>query len=501
MGKLSRGIRGSSVPASGLGAAAEFLTTLSGITGAVGEVLSTEAKAEALKLRATLEATQAIVNESEAGVRSVKFEETAIFTSTRLKQQFADSPQRAVDAFSEEMRSTAALMVNDAPNSQVGLALTKSSNAKIAAGMREMAGWALARQNQKVKIDLKTRTNQATAVAENLGSLSELSALITAKDAELSQGFTNVHGAKAGDRKAEMFSAMSEAFVIRNIDRDPLAMGAALDASSGPLVDHLTGKQRASLRSKVRAGFSGFGKRAEMRVIWEGAGRNGKLYESYLNGTLDGGVLFSEARKFNNQRAAIQVDPSFDENQKAQQTRWVDQNIQFVEALSDVYRRGMPFDADDDIGTLTTLLQKQEDLFPKKGGEKSKDLGMLLEQQVRVAVAFKDKKISGSTYNTLMRAIAIALPKGISAEKENTGPFFEFWMFQATPQQVGNKELNNRFENNRTFSTLPDETKARIRIRYMQSFNASSRDGAVVSEEQARKLAIKALSVETGRFG
>jgi len=360
------------------------------------EDISEAERGEALRLRNALEAKQAIVNQVTASRRAGDFEESVRDFSESLKQTHFENPEAALPALQTRARRLADIVRKAAPNTTVGLALARSTEGRINSAMREMHSWVQVRQTQKAKNDLGIIVNRATAGAESLGSVQALNDYLESKDAELRSTFENVHGGEAGKRIQAMKTDATRAWVLSASERDPIAILQALDAKSGPLVDHLDTSERVALKKATRSAFEGFGKIRETQILKSGVAQNRSIFESFLEGSLNGGTLFAAQRSNAEAQKAVRVDPRYDDKQKENQLKLLNEQARFYQALESARRRQLPFDAEDDIGTVTSLQQRFAGIFQRNKGSKGSELVDLLKFQSDLAAAFNDKKISGT---------------------------------------------------------------------------------------------------------
>lgn len=500
--RSAKGTRPSGVQTTAVDTAPDvsLLQAAADVLGTLADVTTKSEQAAARRLRASLEAKQAIVNEVDANVRSGDYEEGLRGLSSDLKAQHFDDPLKAAPDLLKQARTNTAAAVKAAPNSVIGLKVARAAAARTRTAMNDIHTWAAARQTQQAKNNVSVLMNQATRGAESMLSLPGLTAYIKAKEQELKVPFQNIHGKNAGDKMQEMKTGAVRAWALSRSDTDPLTVMNALDAKRGPLVDNLDATQRETLRNSAKASFEGLEKRREMDTIRRGVSQNSEIYEAFIHGNLKGGKILATKREIEERLKALASDPTISKKNRLAVQKTLKSREKFIDAIESVRRRQNSFDAEDDVGTVTKLYQQHNALFVENAGEAGKDLTAWLKQQERLAIAYSDEKISGGTFNTLMKAMSLALPTAQEFESENVGYGVELLGFSyRSPQQVGNLVLNEQFETS-SFINLPPDVKNSVRRRYLRLFIDGSEKGQTVSAVEARKMAFRALSLESGQY-
>jgi hypothetical protein len=486
-----------------VGGAPRIDTLAADITGALGKLAGTgyeiaadvEAR-ESKRLADALAAKQAIVDEVEATRRAGDFEEAAVGLSDSLQQKHWSDPQNAIPEYIAEARRQADEQIRTAPNAEVGLQLARATASRISAGTRDLHSWVSARQTQKAKADLTAMTNHVTRGAESVGTPDALASYLADKETSLAPVFQKVYGGEADARMAALKRDATRAFVSVGGERDPLGMLNALDARSGPLVDHLSSSDREALRKETKASFDGYGKAREMETLKKNVGHNRDVFDAFQAGSLDAGTMYSLQRTLAEEQKAIKVDKRLSPEQKAAQGTLLAERAAFLDAMEKARRRQTQFDAEDAPGTVAELIQQQHALFKAENGVKGNDLSEWSKQQTRLMEAFGDKKISQSTYNTMFKELALALPDAATAEGKKTG--WDFYVYQwRTPREAGVAEMNRLVAGE--FRAMTPEQRTAAQVRFVQLYNDAHTVGASVTEKQATTMARKALSLETGR--
>lgn len=481
-------------------------TSLVALANTAFDVSTAEGRRQAEEMRFALEQKQAIVNEVEAGRRAGDYEEELTSYAAGLREEFKDAPDKAPAQLLDIGRQLQDRQREQVPNTQVGLEFVQRSTARLAAMVREMHDWAISRQTQKAKGDLSIIVNRAMAGAEAVGSVQGLKAYIAAKESELTPMFENVLGGEAGAKMAEMRAGMARAWVSVRGDYDPLGVLQALDdtRAGSPLVDYLKGSERESLRGVVKASFAGYFKTRLLDEVKKGTSQNRALFDLTMASPQTAGTaLFAARGALEEQqkvaKAQMKVDLAALEKYGIQLHGYspsdlpalIDDRLRYVKALDYARRTMIGFDTEDDpAATEGAILQTDKLLKSSRG----KDLASIVKQQADLAVLYSDKKIGQSTFQTLFKNMALALDTAANNNEDVDGP--NTWRLWRGPKTSGAVELNRQFDGQ--FSKLDKPTQNRVRLRYMQQFNAAQERGQVLTANDTRKMAIRALALETG---
>lgn len=477
----------------------------------VGTRIASEAEKEyQLRLRAVREQKQAIVNEVAAGRRAGDFEEDLAGQLEGIKTAFWDEPEKAPEQVLEVGRLMADRQIAQAPNTQIGLELAQRTNARINSAMREIHNWASARQTQKAKNDLDAQINQFTSAAERLPNAAALSLHLAAAEQNLGKQLEGVFGAQAGEKLHDARTQAVRAWAFVAGVRDPLAVMRALKEEKGPFAKYLNTSERETARRDTKAAFEGWARARELEAILRGADNNVKLMSVF---TEDPGkfaeIAYAQKRSLEEQRKALKAGISVDVKEltglgidpvgtsSSELLELVTEQEKFVEALEKAKRRQVIFDAPDDPASVEALLVMQDKALKAKNG---KDLGEIVRQQTRLAVAVNSKKISGATATTMFKTLALTLgaAAGNAADVGGMLPdFLNTWGIWRDPLDTGNAELNRQFKGQ--FSQLSKADQQRIRLNYMSQFNTAQEQGTTIDRKSARRMALRALTLETGQ--
>ncbi len=514
--RATPGAKPSAVPGGPLpspAAAAAPFAALGDLADVGYKIAANEEQQAAENQRAAREAMQAITNEVEAGRRAGDFEESLVDAAEGIKDQFFDEPERAPEQLLNTARMLADEQLKVAPNTQVGLELAQRSNSRIDSAVRQMHDWAISRQTQKAKGDLSIIINRATGAAEALPTVEALGAFVNAKEAELGNMFANVLGNEAPARMAQMREDMVRGWVTVTASKgreQALYVAKSLDATTGPLVDNMGATERKTARNEAIAAYEGSAKREELEIIKTGINRNTELGQQFLRGNPEefARLAYTQKRALNEQlkafNAGLVVDKQTlksmgvdaDKVVRKDIPELIKSRIAFVDALETAQRRQTPYDAPEDVSTVNALMVQMDKALRKSDG---KDMRAILEQQENVAVALTAKKISLQTATTMFKTMALAVEKA-AAEQEDISGFNgtdrTVWLTAREPREMGIAELNRQFDTNEV--NQPAQVKMLIRMSYEALLNTEMGKGAV-SAERARKLALRAIAIETGK--
>jgi len=504
--RINQGDRPSAVPGGALvgaaGSAAPLAAGLGDLADVGYKIAADEEEAQAVAARDAREQFQAITNEVAASRGAGDYEEGLVDYTAKIQKDMWETPEKAPEALLEAGRQLADQQIKSAPNTAISLDLAQKTASRLDSAMREMHNWALARQTQKAKGDLTVIKNRAAAGAESQPSLAGLDVYIKTKEAELSSIFHNVLGPAAQAEMQDMKTGMAQGWLHVFGDKDPIAGLQALQAKEGPLVDHLNAAQREAGRREMTASFEGLTKTRELETIVRHTGQNRKLGEAFMAGDPTfAGIAFTQRRALEEQKKAVKAQMTYDAKalkalglpttEPGDVMGLIDDSLSYIDALEKARRRQTVFDAPDDPTTSEALLVKMNKALNSKNG---KDLGNVVRFQKDLAVAVAGEKISGATAATMFKTMSLAMDKASDNNEDVWGP--NTWRLWRAPMEAGSVELNRQFGGQ--FSKLDKPTQQRVRLSYMGQFNTAQEMGAAVDGKAARKMALRALSLETG---
>lgn len=456
------------------------------------EAAAASEKEEAERLAALQKAKQAIVNEVEITRRTTSFEQRTQQALGQLQEKYWNEPEKVASEYLAQAQAFADDEISNAPNPVVGLGLARSTASNIDARLKEARTWESDRQTQIIKVGLDEQLNSLAAAAEGLNDPFAVSQLLSNKERVLGPLLRQAFGVKAEEKMAEARTKTFESFLNSLSAREPWRVAPILDEKGGPIAKSLKSEDRERYRDKAKASFDGYGRIREREIISKGYDRNDRLFAAYANGSLNAETLGRERAVNTENQKLTQINPHLDEESRVRQSALLANRGKFIDTLDTIWRRQRPVNLEEDIGLVSSLHQRMEDLFKHGAKGRAKDLAEALKFQEDLSNAHGDGKVNGITFQTMFKALSLDVPKALALEVANTG-----WPWGRDSRQLGNLELNQRLHSD-SFAKQPGEVKAAVRIRYMRAYNDASTNGAQVAPQQAKRMALRALSLETG---
>ena len=494
--RVSQGDRPSAVPSGPLPTAGEAVGIIKAVGGLVdiGVKIAAEVEEkEARILQKAREDKQAIVNEVAAGRMAGDFEETLSGYAERFKKELWDNPEEASGQLLDAGRLLADRQLEQAPNTQVGLTSARHNNVRIGAAVREMENWAQSRQTQKAKGDAEAIINRAAGAAEHLTSMPQLGTLLAGVEPRYGEMLRSVFGPQAEEKLNEVRERAVEGFVLVNGARDPVGVLAALDAGSGPLVDYATPGKRDTWRRKTELSLENRGETAKRDLLFSATGETRTAVEMLNQGRLDAGTVLALQNRNINAQKAMAINPSYTKTQRDDQIALLKKQGEILDAIEDIRRRGTKYDPAEQVDGDTAALFEMDKTMRKLNGQK--DLLILAEQQDRLILLRRERKISEAKYQTMWATVNLALTKALEAEAKKTG-HGPLGLFQSA-REAGNEELNSLFKGELKNATPKQQLEARMN--YARQYIEATKDDREIDEATSRRFAREAGSYETGR--
>lgn len=467
--------------------------SMAGVAGALGDVadtalgIATNAElAERKRLAEAMAAKQKIVDTLDAGARTGDFEESARSLSDSLKQQYADNPTEAIEVFRKEAETLATDQVSSATNDNVRLDLAQATQSRILSMTRELHDWVSAKQTQNAKGNMVKMLNTTANNAASYGSAAALERGIATAGQQLRPLLEMAYGDKAGDEEQKLYGNMAKRYADAAAQNSPLQLAAELESSS-TLKANLSPDDHAALVKAAEKGYMGLKDRRDYNLAKAAFEDNDAL--AGLVGSPDFvNAAAAKETALVEQRKTLAVDPSLKPADRKTQTEAIDAQLERITALKSIAYKQADLTATDDPKVLQDLWQYQDEMFGKKAKKSAKEnLTLLLAQQDRLIKARDSKQISYGMFKTMFDDTALAYKAASAEEESNTG--FLWWV---DAREAGNRVLNSAFKAD--FKGQSAEKKARVRIEYIKRLNAAGN----VTNEQAEKIALRSLSLETG---
>jgi len=502
MGRIQRMKQGS-LPSAVVATPAEAPSLADDIVGALGEVakvgyglaVKSEA-AEMRKIAAADKLKKTIVDTIEVGAMASGFNDSLYDLSGSVQKEYANSPEKAAEAFMEQAQQLVGATQKEATNKEVELGFARSSNSQIMSGVRGIHSWTSKQQTENAKSDLTTMENRMTRTAEKYPSVGVLHAELSKSKEAVKVLFGMGYGAE-GDKKAnELFSAMSWAYVNTRLDSDPRGVLKELELSEGPLVDYLDEKQRGSLRDKAKSAIGGLRKEAENAAVKSEHNFNGQVSFLFEKGELDGRMQLAMQRKSEKLISMYTMSSALEPKEKEGLIAIEKKKLHTLNILGEAERKKTYVTAIDMDAEMGVLKREHDRLFSTTNGqETTKDLLDWVKFQDRLLIAFADGKISKTSFGVMSKSVATALPSALEGEEANV----DGWTTWGTARMEGNTALIQNFKSWGVALTdrlvglnLGDNAEAQVKTRVWIQF---VRDFDNLSEtEQANESAVKEVA-------
>jgi len=467
--------------------------SMAGVAGALGDVadtalgIATNAElAERKRLAEAMAAKQKIVDTLDAGARTSDFEESARSLSDSLKQQYADNPTEVIEVFRKEAETLATDQVSVATNDNVRLDLAQATQSRIMSMTRELHDWVSAKQTQNAKGNIARTLNKTENRAIEFTSAAALERGMAEAAQTLRPQLEMAFGDKAADEEQKLYTGMAKRYAQMRMRDFPLQVESELENSKA-LKENLSGTENTALLADTVKAYNGLKDRRDYNLAKAAFEDNDAL--AGLVGSPDFvNAAAAKETALVEQRKTLAVDPSLKPADRKTQMAAIDAQLERITALKSIAYKQADLTATDDPKVLQDLWQYQDEMFGKKAKKSAKEnLTLLLAQQDRLIKARDSKQISYGMFKTMFDDTALAYKAASAEEESNTG--FLWWV---DAREAGNRVLNSAFKTD--FKGRSAEEKARVRIEYIRRLNAAGN----VTNEQAEKIALRSLSLETG---
>jgi hypothetical protein len=351
--------------------------------------------------------------------------------------------------------------------------------------------------------------NQTTAKAKNAGSPEALGALIAAEEVRLGPKFAKVYSpAEASSKMIELRQDMARSWALSRSKEDPIGVLRALRSTEKdhPFVKYLDVSKREAIENEALNSLEGRPKIRQVQAIVDGLQADTKIDKAFFSGDQEfAEISWARKRALENQRKSVEKSLEIDTaalkelgidaagHTDAEVLELIKERESYVQALEAVHRRQTPFDAPDDPTAAEAILTQTDKIISKTSTPK--DMGEIIKQRARIAIALEKKTISGATAKKAFDRISLAINKADLNAQDVTG--FNTWkldMFRG-PIAAGNVELNVQFK--ALGEGLSDDTRVKIRAKYYELMNEASEQGRNVSNEEARIMALRSAMMET----
>ena len=452
---------------------------------------------EQKRLAEAMEAKQRIVDASDVGRLTTKFESTVYQIEDNLHKEFADNPAAAVDEYMKRSREALPVSVFGAPNDTVKLGVTQGNESTISSGVARMHSWVSSRQTERVKGNAELAMTAAINDAAYLGSANAVGAYRDRIIAKLMPEAEMVYGVEAGARMKKLSSAIVKRYSAYAAKHEPQQF--LFDARNSDIIKGeggLDGDDHAMMVAHAESAYANLNDTRNMEIASE-AFASGEVLASGL-GT-DEFIPAAAARMTKLVEESKNLGVGFDANGKkllpadaAKQKANVEAQIKRLAKLQAMSYKQLDVHAIDDVDTVNVLTLEHNALFDAiKKGSATENLEGLLKFQDRIEAARDEKKITKSKYDAFKGSITDAY-NGVT--NKQTGQWE--WASFLSDERAGTAELNRQFKD--TYSSFPPEVQTAARVAYLHEFQKAARQGKMDSVKSIR-IAQQVISRETGR--
>jgi hypothetical protein len=413
-----------------------------------------------------------------------------------LQKQHADNPDKVGQEFVTAARATADDVVRNAPNTAVGLMVARQVESSINSYAKSNEDWASRRATQMAGNNLQVAVNRATRGAEDVGGPEALGAYARRQWGVLRANAENLTP-NSKEFQQKLYNEIAKSWVVavsggaNGRDPDPVRVMQALDAPKGFLVDSLTTEDRKSLRAQVQASNEGVGKAKQMRVLMENVDQAGQVYDLYRTGELNSGVAYSLQRANEQKRLSITLDPNMDEHAKQYQLKSIDQQNDMLRYLDIAQRKQSGFGANPDQKVRRELLKSYDDLFSNESSSPAKNLEAIGQFRHDLAKEYAAGNVSRADLDRMDRGLSMALPRNMAnATKEMRDSWTTFSWRQ--PRVAGTAHLADLFDDRGVYGNATEKQKNEARLFYIEQLNTAMEQGAPITDETTRGMALKA---------
>lgn len=489
--RMDRGERPSAVPrSSGIAppGVVESIEAIQGVAKMGYEIAAGEEAAQAEAIRDAREKKQVILNEVESGRRAGDFEAGLYEDMETLKKDYENDPDKAADQLLDIGSRRIDDELKTAPNTEVGLEITRRANAILNSSARELRNWAERRKTQKAQGDLEAQKNQFAARAGRLTVPGQLDGYLEKERKNLYPQFEKVYGETAEKEWHEAAARATKSFVLVRGIKDPFGVRSVLVNPKGAFEKYLLPDERAALLDRTDRALENRGDTRQYELLHNAAGKTIDAVGLLNQGRLDASTLIALQTENENAITAARLDKSYSSEQKARQIKFLEGQREVIDAIDSIYARGVPFAPEKQtINDMAALKTTEAELKKYKG--RDEQLPVIVEHMKRLVLMKKEGSISRAGYNASFGMAGLAYRKALKDEAGNTG----WWVFQDA-QEAGNREMNKHLEGLARNAT--EEQKAFAWTTYMERFVEEAKKGDV-SKEYAGKLARNAISGAT----
>lgn len=463
--------------------------------GAVGDLARTGAGIAAeyeKQAQEALDRKQQITDAVEIGRRSAEFESSLRATIEEMKARpdIWNNPRAAEAEFLARAQDDINFEVEQATkyNDRVGLGMARETSATRDALRHEVRTWISLRETQKAKTDMEDVINQVAAQAGTLASPAALTRHIDTALAKHSSRLDATYGADADAKKRLLRERSTLAFYLNRTEKSPVHAAEELQSGTGPSTI-LPPEKRDELLRRARNSRDGRQLVNEDAMLASAAGKTKELVEHLDAGTLTWEMVSRMKDAHEEQLRAVASNPEYTVAEKAAYTKQLNEQIKTIDAIEDIRMRGVTFRAEDQISAGEAAVESLNKTLKKLKGQN--DFAVLVQQQRDITRLRHEGKISAGHFNTLMQTVNRAVEHTLTASAQDTG-----WLWNSG-RQAGNEAMATIFTTSIAKNATPQQ-RLDSWMDFTDAYNAATKDGSKLTNEQVEDLAYKAVSYRTG---
>ncbi len=464
---------------------------VSGLTRQAAEGLAAEAEVEAKKIRATREKRQDLYDESAVNLTLGAFDNKLRDEGQAIQEK--NKPNQAMEEFFSRAWEMVQDEIDEAENPTQALMLAQQAPAVVRRHLNLMSTWSEQRKTQSIKVNLSAQMRGVAAGAEQVPTVEGLEIYLKDARAQHMPSLVRVYGNQASNEFDKMMLEAVDGFLRYQGAHNPQMVLDELKNPSDLVKQYTKSTQRDSLRTKTMLSYE---KRHETRKYDLLSAATGDIAEAVER--LNSGMLTEETgaeylialeKTTRAKREPIIADKSLSAAQKNEQLAIIDKELEILDAVDEIFRRGLKVDPERMFAEDAAMLAEIDSNLVKFK-KKREQLPMIAEQIERLVLARRKMAISGAAYATGMKHVGRALSKAIRDEANNTGILYD------NPREAGNREMN-RLLKNQKIQNLPQVQRNKAWIDYMNRYLTATEGGQEISKEDSAKLARLAVTFTT----
>lgn len=471
-------------------------TSVANIMGSIGDVagealatVTAEEMAERQRLSMALAAKQRIVDESNAGMVELEFEDTSFKTLAALERDYADTPEVIPQKYTEIMREQAAAIRNrEDINDTVKLMAVKGAESILSSGLRQAYSISSNLQTKQVKGNRIQKDIYLVNSARDLTSPQQLQVMFEGIDAD--PEFDHLYGKNAADERYEVKLRAAKAQLETFSETHPLTARKMLDSGKGFYGKYLKENDFTSLREKTKRDALHMADTRMFETLTGFGERGSLLLRAATAGEANASVISTERAKVEADRRRIIDNLELSADAKKAQFAEIEKHNKFIDAVELWQSRTThsKYIGDDEVPAEVWV--KRNEIF----SEDNPSLSDLMEYRKMVLDVANDKRMSPAKATTLMQEIALATPAAVQGAKDNTG----YWFWFKNDVQAGTRAARREIEINTSDSPLSPKAESRVYSEYVRLYtDAQKQSGKAPTRADLIKMAKQAFYIAT----